>query len=102
MEFRGTQKRDLFENPAYLEAVFEEWRKEIFDAERKTQVRRKRGTFGVSAAVRRYLGAIRRALTFERSDGKIEREIRSQGPVTPHRTPKRSARSTACPLTHDS
>ena len=63
MEFRSTQKRDLFENPAYLEIVFEEWRKEIFDEEHKPEVRRKRGIFGVSAAVRRNLDAIRRALT---------------------------------------
>lgn len=78
MEFRGKQKRDLFENPAYLETVLETWRKEIFDAERKPEVRGKRGTFGVSAAVRRHLGAIRRALTFERSE-RMKSEIRSQG-----------------------
>ena len=78
MEFRRTQERDLFENPAYLETVFDEWRKEMFDPERKAEVRRKRGTFGVSAAVRRHLGAIRRALTFERN-GNMRSEIRSQG-----------------------
>ena len=65
-------------DPTYLENVFEAWRKEIFDAEHKPEVRGKRGTFGVSAAVRRHLGAIRRALTFERSD-EMKREIRSQG-----------------------
>ena len=78
MESRCTQKRDLFENPEYLETVLETWRKEIFDAERKPAVRRKRGTSGVSAAVRSLLGAIRRALTFERSE-RMKSEIRSQG-----------------------
>ena len=90
MDFRCTRKR--FENPAFLEPVFEAWRKEIFDAERETEMRKRPITRGVSdairrhlgairrhlGAIRRHLGAIRRALTFERK-AEMKREIWNQG-----------------------
>ena len=76
MDFKRRHKQ--FKNPAYLEPVFEAWRKEIFDAERGTRMRKRPITRGVSDVIRRYLGAIRRALTFERKT-EMKREIWNQG-----------------------